>query len=190
MGENWDKSALSWFEEARRGPFRFLHDLDKGHFAQRTPIVSVSCADYKRNFDMIRHIAFLRGFEPGEYHLTHRLGWHGGIIRIVEDSSTNQIPRSDEMFLTELLEAHEITKLSDYVVYAHWPCGKALKHGLKIYDVVNHLMKARIRLKELCPAIKIKTLFHVDVPPEVSDTGMKSYFADPRDYAVYLDHYI
>lgn len=183
----WNKVSLDWFENARRGPFKFLHDLDRSHFAQRTPIVSVSCADYKRNFDMIRQIAFLRGFEAGEYHLTHRLGWHGGIVRIVEESPMNPIPRSDEVFLTELLEAHEITNLFDYVVYAHWPCGKALKHGLGIHDVVDHLMRARIRLKEQCPAIKVKTLFHVDLLSEVSDKGMKSYFADPKDYAVYLD---
>ena len=182
MANHWDQSAWDWFEMARRGPNKFLQDLDKRHFVERVPIVSVSCADWKRNYDMIRYISHLRGYVVGEDHQTHRLGWHGGITRIVKDSPMNPIPRSDEVFLTELLEAHEITQLFDYVVYAHWPCGKALKHGLRIQDVVAHLMEAKVRLKSICPSLKVKTLFHVDVPRDISDTGMKSYFADQKDY--------
>lgn len=187
MSNRWDQSALDWFEMARRGPHRFLQDLDKQHFTERTPIVSVSCADYKRNFDMIRRISYLRGFSPGEDHLTHRLGWHGGITRIIKGSPMNPIPRTDEVFLTELLEAHKITGLFDYVVYAHWPCGKALEHGLKIQDVVAHLMDARIRLKASCCALKVKTLFHVDIPSDISCKGMKSYFADPKGYVEFTN---
>jgi hypothetical protein len=182
MLKPWDDEAVAWFEMARRGSRKFLHDLDKRHFVEHKPIVSVACADYKRNFDMIRYISHLRGYTPGEDHQTHRLGWHGGITRIVENSPMNPIPRTDEMFLAELLEAKKITKLIDYVVFAHWPCGKALEHGLRVHDVMAHLMAAKVRLKKVCPELKIKTLFHVDVPQEISSTGMKSYFADPEDY--------
>ncbi len=185
MANPWDNESLAWFESARRGKSRFLQNLDKRHFAERSPIVSVACADYKRNFDMIRHISHLRGFAPGEDHRTHRLSWHGGITRIVAGSPINPIPGSDEVLLAELLDAYKITKLLDYVVYAHWPCSKALEHGLRIQDVVEHLMEARILLKSVCPALKVKTLFHVDVPREISDTGMKSYFADPERYEVF-----
>ena len=186
MANHWDESALDWFERARRGPYKFLQDLDKEHFVERSPIICVSCADLYRNYDMVKHTARLRGFAPGEDHKTHRLSWHGGIMRIVSGSPTNIIPESDEIFLAELLEAHEITQLGDFVIYAHWPCSKGLKHGLTIENAANHLIIARTRLKTINPELKIKALFHVDLPEGVSSTpGMKSYFVDPKGYALF-----
>lgn len=178
MSVVWDPKDYGFFRAARYGAWRCLEDLDTRHFAQKAPIIAVACSDYRRHHDKIGRIAHLRGFASGEDSQTHPLGWHGGAIRLVQDSPTNYLTDGDAIFMAEVLEAVEITSITDIVTYGHWPCSKAMKHGMKLEDVLRAVIEAKRRLKHCRESLRVRTLFHADFG-DLEPGGMRSYFINP-----------
>ncbi|MBI4095011.1 MAG: hypothetical protein HY435_02360 [Candidatus Liptonbacteria bacterium] len=175
----WTEGEYSLVREARDSERGFLEDLDQSCFRQRAPIILVCCSDWKRRHDIIQHTAALRGYRPDEDPETHALNWHGGVIRLAPNSPTNLIPKTDEMFLQEVVNALRWTKFRDLVMYAHWPCKQATVAGLTVEEVWQASMSGRDRVVErMSGSVTARTFFHADY--ENLQAGKRSYYLHPR----------
>lgn len=181
--EDYEFIRQSRYPENQKG---FLEDLDAGHFLRREPTIIVCCSDFFRSHDMTQWMARLRGFLPAENPLMHRLQWHGGMIRLIYGSPTNdELPSSDQVFLREIRRAVELTRITDIVGIGHWPCMEVLNHDMGVADVVDDLLAARERLKREIGhrALQVRPVLHVDYGNELPPSGMRSYYVSPRRYA-------
>ena len=177
MSTVWQSDDYTLMREVRQGTSAFLVDLDSTHFAQREPIISIACPDYRRHWDKVGRIAELRGYSPKEDHQTHGLNWHGGVIRLVPGFPGNT-QGDAEFCLKELAFAVELTGIKDIAGYFHWPCGWISVSRVPLKQTFAALMEAKRIAKDAIPNIKIKTVVHSDYG-DLEPLGMKSYFAHP-----------
>ena len=177
---DWSTPDCNFFQFVRKSDPIILEDLKPACFPQRIPTIVVTCSDYLRRHEMVEHLGTMRGYRREEDPETHLLAWHGGPIRFYPRSRVNY-DDDDKVFTRELIEAVELTGISDVNLLGHWPCKKCLRHKLTPKDAFDHLVRALALLKEVLPEIQFRTLFHADYR-EFQPNKMRSYRLDPMVY--------
>lgn len=136
-----------------------LQEVRGNLFATPKGIICVTCGDCDQA-DIIKRIRSTV-ILPGETDRVHELKLNGGGIRLVPGT-----PFFSPDLLNDLCESSALKKISEVVLCAHAPCGKARGHALSVPSVIDFLMQAkmhvRISVSEQKPAMRFICLLHID----------------------------
>lgn len=180
--KNWNTEDYTLVRQAREGAAPVLEDLNPLYLPQRTPTIEIVCSDWTKRYEMVTHLAQMRGYERYEDPQVHLLAWHGGPIRLFARSPANE--NGDHgTFTRELLEAVELTGILDVNLHGHWPCKKCLKHKMGVKDAWQSILPHD--LQKLLPGAHFRTIFHVDYE-EHTPHGMKNYRIHPGRCAEFI----
>lgn len=154
-----------------------LEDLAAAYFEQRTPIIAIVCSDWKRRYEMIQHLATLRGFSRDEDPRVHMFAWHAGPLRLHPESPTNK-PHDHEVFENELEEAIKFTGFLDIALLKHWPCLKCLDARMEVDQAWRLMLEVSSRVQEKILGARCRTIFHADYA-DLKAGEMRSYRLHP-----------
>lgn len=145
-------------------------------------IIIVPCSDGHQFGDVYGHIATVCK-QVVDVDLIHPVALNGGAMLMSNLLPEKQCRHGNTM-LENILEASQpnVKNTKDVFLYAHFPCAIARGNGIGVVDQGLYLMKAKKRLQEADPGMRIKCFFHIDTFDEVeSGTHKKRTYFMPKD---------
>ena len=179
MAQDWTRGDYELVRKARNKD-GFLHALDPERFAYREPVILIVCSNWERRYDMVQHLAYLRGFSKTEDPRVHLFAWHGGPVRLAPCSPTNGgFMSASRIFLREVSDTLMMTGFKEVMACGHWPCRKCIQHGLNVREAMRQLVAVKYLIEKENPGTTVRTPFHLDYGDQIPK-GMRSYHLNPR----------
>lgn len=143
-------------------------------------IIIAPCSDGDQFDDVYSHIASVCKVAVASNRI-HPVALNGGAI-LMSGLLPEQQCRHGECMSENILKASEIKDIKDVFLYAHFPCAIARGNGLGVVDQGQQLMRAKKRLKEAAPDLRIKCFFHIDMFDEKEgDSHKKRTYFMPKE---------
>lgn len=151
------------------------HLLDQSEGA-----ILVCCGDADRAFEKVTfHARTQLGYR--EEPRIHLVAVNGGPLGIPHHSPVNsagETPGADAYLLRQIRGARRLKGIDTVVLCAHAPCGMADLAGLNMFQTVELLVAAKLRVREEHPDGRVASFLHVDHGSGV----MRTYFVSREDW--------
>lgn len=154
-----------------------LADIDPHRLTQQKGVIVVPCADGDQMPDVFAQQAAYAeqaGLEPRP----HVLALNGGALLLPENSPLNKAVREDLVLLKHIKDAVPMKNIHTVVIYTHAPCGAAGAANLSFVRCMDLLVKAKARIKEKIPEVKVACFCHVDRSDEGGHHKRRTYYVD------------
>jgi hypothetical protein len=123
--------------------------------------ILVTCADCDQFEDIFNHtLEMLR--KGGYEERPQPLSQHGGGMLISETCPLDRKYKIDEYLLLNIARARHMKAINTLALLVHYPCGAARLAGIPLFDVIEHNVAAKRRVKSLWPELKVGCFVHVD----------------------------
>lgn len=136
--------------------------------------VLVTCGDMDRSGDILRH--YVRAHRQVHPHdpLIQLFAWNGGTCRLIKSPASTKEQAC--IFQGEISEIIPIKDPRAFILFAHWPCGKASAANMSLIQVVEALMVAKTFLKSQYNEYPVSCFFHLDyIGYGENPTKMRTY---------------
>lgn len=163
-----------------------LQDVDSHLLPDDTKIgtCTITCADCDQFLDIFTHHS-----EKCCNHRHQIFSLNGGSLLCNPDRQEPIAIMKRGIYINDIREACEMKSIKIVSFYAHNPCGIAKKLKLSIWDILDHLVKAKKYMKETAlldlteGGLKYMCFFHLD-----KGRGTKrTYFVNPQKWARHKD---
>lgn len=147
-----------------------LRDADGHRLDQTSGVIVVACADGDQMPDLFRFQSAMSEGHRQDPRI-HTIALNGGALLIPESSPIAMVGE-DRVILEHVRGAQTLKGISTVALYAHAPCGMAYGAALSFEAVIGLLMRAKTRVKEAVPGLKVACFCHVDK----GDGNRRTYF--------------
>lgn len=155
-----------------------LRDVETHRLDHSRGVILVCCADGDQLPDIFAHHSGICEAQESRPRI-HTLSLNGGSLLIPEGSPLNKERREDLTYLHHIEVATVLKHIHTVALYAHIPCGAAGMYRLGAQDVVDMLMRAKLRIKQQIAEAKVGCFLHVD-----KGAGNKrTYFVSRHDWS-------
>lgn len=142
-------------------------------------IIIAPCSDGDQFDDVYGHIA--KVCREVQINRIHAVALNGGGMLMGGQLPPEQQRHGDCMF-ENIINASRIKTIRDVFLYTHFPCAIASGNSLSVIDQALYLKRAKARLRETNPDLRVKCFFHIDKYDEQEGGSHKrrTYFM-PRE---------
>lgn len=160
-----------------------LEDIDKKRIDSSNGVILVTCADGDQMADVFQKTENLS-------HRIHTLALNGGGLLLPTSSPANTLltntsnekeVRIGDVFLDQIITARALKNINLIALHVHVPCGIGQKFDIDPKQLIELLAKAKDRLKEAMPGIKVCSFVHVAWP----DGRKRTYFVSREKWRTF-----
>jgi hypothetical protein len=142
----------------------------------RTGTCTITCGDCDQFEDIYGHHSKKCCTDRNQV-----LSLNGGSLLCNPDRQEPMSIMTRGVYIHNIRQSHTKKKLTIVVFYAHGPCGAGEDFNLSVWDVLDHLVKAKIYMKNIALpdlGLKFMCFFHADM-----GSGKKrTYFVNPQKW--------
>lgn len=149
-----------------------LADVQENLIDLKDGVIMVTCSDGDQMYDMFSQQAKWVEVQRKDPRI-HLLALNGGAIHLGPNSPTSREDREDKVIEKHIEGAVWLKNIQTVILYTHTPCGLAKMFNLGLYDVLEHLVAGKERLKFKHPELKVACFVHVD---REQGLGKRTYF--------------
>jgi len=160
MGSQVSKQDADLLRRLRDG--NIIEEVKAGDMNLEGGLIVVSCADGDQMVDEFEHLRGLfhdvsSNVSPEEK--IHFFGLNGGGLLV---SGHWPDPKDGEVLLKHISQAQTLKGIKTVALFTHVPCGAAGLVQWSVAMVIDQLINAKLRIKDLNPDTKVICLLHVD----------------------------
>jgi hypothetical protein len=164
-----------WEAYQKLRKMRILCDVDAHRIPMEQGVILVFCSDGDQSDDTCATVA-QHCLEHRPNPRIHMQAQPGGALLIPEDSPLNLRNRGLNL-VEDICVGYQLKGISTVALYAHAPCGAATLANLSLEEVINLLVRAKLRLKThamgLGIELKAACFLHID---RGTQGGKRTYF--------------
>jgi len=157
---------------------RILDDVEAHRLDLTKGVILHACADGDQSFDLFTHLTKVVTVQRTDPRI-HWFGDNGGALILPTNSPFN-VNRRGENRLEEMQEAHDLKGICTVALYSHAPCGK-VGGSMNLTAQVNHLVRAKIQVKERFSWAHVACFFHMDL----GEGNKHTYFVSRKNWEEY-----